>query len=266
MTAHSPGPLFAAQAAAQADQAMHSLAQRRNRHSAIHRMRKSIRRLRSLLALCRPGLGPEADVIDKGLRQLCVDLSDLRDAHVVAMTASGLAGESEQDIWSAAVEQLAARRENLLANALAADPDFASRRARLDDLARAIAALPWDRLDDSHLAEGIARSARRLAKAERKAREQPDADSSHRWRRRLRRLRMQYQAIRAARKTQPSWQGPPRDSHHASIHLLNRQSDRLGRLQDLHMLRTRLKRIDVPPAVRNSMRHQLRIEFDRASR
>lgn len=266
MTAHSPGPLFAAQAATQVDQAMRSLAQRRNRHSAIHRMRKAIRRLRSLLALCRPGLGPETDVIDNGLRQLCVDLSDLRDAHVVVVTASGLAGEGGQDTWSAGVAQLAARCESLLAKALAADPEFASRRARLDTLAQAIAALPWHRLDDSHLAEGIARSARRLAKAERKARQEPDADSSHRWRRRLRRLRMQYQVIRAARKKQPSWKGPRRASHHASIHALNRESDRLGRLQDLRLLGVHLKRIDVPPAVRKLMRHQLRAEIDRASR
>ncbi len=266
MTAHFPGPAFAAQAAAQVDQAMRSLAQRRNRHSAIHRMRKAIRRLRSLLALCRPGLGPETDVIDKGLRQLCVDLSDLRDAHVVVVTASGLALDGGQDTWPAAVVQLAARREKLLSKALAADPEFASRRARLDTLAQAIAALPWHRLDDSDLAEGIARSARRLVKAERKARQEPGADSSHHWRRRLRRLRMQYQVIRAARKRQPSWKGPPRDPHRASIHALNRQSDRLGRIQDLHMLGTHLKRIDVPPAVRKRMRDQLRAEIDRASR
>ncbi len=266
MTAHFPGPAFAAQAAAQVDQAMRSLTQRRNRHITIHRMRKAIRRLRSLLALCQPGLGPETDVIDKGLRQLCVDLSDLRDAHVVVVTAGGLALDGGQSIWPAAMAKLAARREKLLAKALAADPDFASRRARLDTLAQAIEALPWHHLDDSHLAAGITRSARRLAKAERRAQQEPGADSSHHWRRRLRRLRMQYQVIRTVRKMEPSWKGPPRDPHYASIHALNIQSDRLGRLQDLHMLRTHLKRIDVPPAVRKRMRHRLRAEIDSASR
>lgn len=243
---------------------MRSLAQRRNRHAAIHRTRKAIRRLRSLLALCRPGLGAKAKTIDKELKRLGASLSHLRDAHVVATTAAKLATADQPEGWLALAARLAARREQFMAEALAEDPDFTARRRQLDELARATAELPWEHLEDGHLGEGIARSARRLAKAERAAKREPDTANSHRWRRRLRRLRMQYQTIQAARKKAPSWAGPPRPHRYASLHELVQWSDRLGWLQDLQMLEPFLDGADASLPLA-PMRRRLRLEIKRAT-
>jgi len=243
---------------------MRYLAQRRNRHAAIHRTRKAIRRLRSLLALCRPGLGPKAKAIDKGLKHLGASLSQLRDAHVVATTAAKLATGDQSEGWLALAARLAARREQFLAETLAEDPDFIARRRQLDELVRATAELPWEHLEDEHLGVGIVRSADRLAKAERAAKLEPDTANSHRWRRRLRRLRMQYQTIQAARTKVPSWAGPPRPHRYASLRKLIQWSDRLGRLQDLHMLEPFLDgaNASLPLA---AMRRRLHLEIRHAA-
>jgi CHAD domain-containing protein len=262
MNAGFPSSVFAALAAAQADQVVRSLAQRRNRHAAIHSTRKAIRRLRSILALCRQGLGQRVKVIDKGLKQLGASLSDLRDAHVAVTTASKLATGAERESWLVLASRLAARRDALLAQTLAGDHDFAARRKQLDELIVAVAALPWHCLKEKHLDEGIARSAHRLAKAERAARREPGAVKNHRWRRRLRRLRMQYQAMSEARKCAPSWVVPARLHRHTSLHRLARLSDRLGWLQDLQRLEAFLKETDatLPWAL---MRRHLRSEIKR---
>jgi CHAD domain-containing protein len=263
MNAGFSSSVFAALAATQADQAVRSLAQRRNRHTAIHRTRKAIRRLRSSLALCRQGLGQQVKAIDEGLKHLGASLSDLRDAHVMATTASKLATGDERESWIVLAAHLTARRDALLAETLTQDPDFATRRMQLDDLVQAVAALPWESLQDKHLAEAIARSAHRLAKAERAAKLEPNAVNMHRWRRRLRRLRMQYQTISAARQNSPSWAAPARPHRYASLHQLIQLSDRLGWLQDLQMLESGLK--DKNPALPLTlMRRRVRSELRRA--
>lgn len=243
---------------------MRSLAQRRNRHSAIHATRKAIRRLRSILALCRQALEPEVAGIDRALRRLGTGLSDLRDAHVVTTTALKLATGDERDPWLAAADQLAARREALLAQALAKDPEFHARRATLHALAKAIAALSWDRLTHQDLSEGIARSVRRLAKAKQAQQREPNAHNSHRLRRRLRRLRMQHQAIQKVRRQAPSLLGPIQTGRYPSVRTLINDADHLGLLQDLKMLRSCLKGIDASLPLAQ-MRDRLRSELDRAS-
>jgi CHAD domain-containing protein len=243
---------------------MRSLAQRRNRQGSIHAARKAIRRLRSILALCRRALEPEVSVIDQKLKHLGDGLSDLRDAHVVATSALQLATGDEREVWIAVASRLEARREALLGAALARDPEFAALRAQLSMLAEAVAGLPWDRLGSMDLVKGLARSARRLAKAERNARQEPHAANSHLWRRRLRRLRMQYQVIRAVRKASPSLLGLPQADPSTSIRTLTRLSDHLGRLQDLRMLRSSLKGMDTSLPL-TQMRCRLRSEINRAS-
>jgi CHAD domain-containing protein len=118
MTTRSSGSVFAALAQEQADLALRSLAQRRNRHGAIHATRKAIRRLRSLLALCRHSLEPEVSVVDRKLKRLASGLSRLRNAHVVVVTASRLARGDDRDIWLDVASRLEARRDALLADAL----------------------------------------------------------------------------------------------------------------------------------------------------
>lgn len=251
MTTRSSGSVFAALAQEQADLALRSLAQRRHRHGAIHATRKAIRRLRSLLALCRHSLEPEVSVVDRKLKRLASGLSRLRNAHVVVVTASRLARGDDRDIWLDVASRLAARRDALLADALSRDPDFARRRAQLGAIAAAVAALPWQRLTNKCLRHGMKRSERRAAKAARTARRKPDPVNRHRWRRRLRRLRMQKQMIQAAGRAAPSLM----HYGHASVGALGELSDRLGRIQDLHMLRSSLTSLDKSLPLAQLRRH-----------
>lgn len=260
----SLGSTFAALAAEQADKAVCSLARRRNRHLAVHAARKAIRRLRSILCLCQEALGADVAGIDHKCRRLAAGLSDLRDAHVVATTARGLAQKHDDDLWRKVAAQLEDRRKRLLEDVLSRDPDFGKRRSRLGALAQAIAALPWENLTTDHLREGIRRSRYRVDRAQRASERVSSLAHRHRWRRRLRRLRMQLQAIQAAGVSAPALEKIHAGKGHASIRALGKLSDELGRLQDLRMLRSRLNVLDesLPLML---LRSRLRTEMHRGS-
>jgi CHAD domain-containing protein len=244
MTARSLGAVFAALAHQQVELALRSLTQRRNRHGAIHATRKAIRRLRSILALCHYSLEPEASAVDHELKRLATSLSRLRDAHVVVATASQLAEVDDREIWLDVASRLETRRDALLTDALSRDPDFAKRRAQLSAMVAAVASLPWQSLSNEYLSDGMKRSTCRVAKAEHAAQLEPNLVNHHRWRRRLRRLRIQKQMIHAARRAAPSLVGSLRDDSHTSVRALSKQSDSLGRVQDLHMLKASLIVLD----------------------
>lgn len=258
------GSIFAALAAEQADKAVRSLAMRRNRHVAVHAARKAVRRLRSILCLCQEALGPDVAGIDRQCKRLATSLSDLRDAHVVAITARGLAKKHDDAIWRTAAAQLEDRRDRLLEELLVMDPDFRKWRSRLGVLANAIATLPWDHLSANHLREGIKRSRHEVAKAQHRSERVPGLANRHRWRRRLRRLRMQLQAIQDARGAAPILEKLHTGKSHASISALSKQANELGRLQDLHLLRSSLKVLDksLPLAL---LRRRVRTEMNRVS-
>ncbi len=261
----SLGATFATLAVEQADKAAGALARRRDRHLAVHAARKAIRRLRSILCLCREALGPDVAGIDRKCKRLAAGLSDLRDAHVVATTARRLTKEHGDDLWREVAAQLEARRGKLLEDVLSRDPDFGKRRARLGVLAQAIAALPWDNLTTDHLREGIRRSRHRVARAQRASEQVSSLAHRHRWRRRLRRLRMQLQAIQAAGVPAPVWKKIHAGKGHASIRALSKLSDELGRRQDLRMLGSSLKLLDKSLPL-TLLRSRIRTEMHRASR
>jgi hypothetical protein len=150
----------------------------------------------------------------------------------------------ERDLWLDVAARLESRRDGLLAEALSKDPKFAKRCARLSALAKAIGALPWQRLSKRHLKEGMERSVRRVAKAARAFKLEPSLANRHRRRHRLRRLRMQNQTIHTASRAAPSSVGSRGDYRCVTVRALNRLSDRLGRAQDLCMLQRRLNRLD----------------------
>lgn len=264
MVERSPGSIFAALAADLAESATRLLAQRKNRHLAIHAARKSIRRLRSVLDVCREALGPEIKGIDRRYKRIAASLSTLRDAHVVANTAGSLAQVEGNDPWHEVIVQLQRRRDTLMVEALSNDPDFGKRRASLHSLADAVGALPWSNLSIDHLRNGIRRSGRRLAKAEQANVAAPSLAHRHRWRRRLRRLRMQLQAIQTASKGEPKLKTIRPRIGNISIKTLSKKSNELGRLQDLHMLRRSLKLLDpsLPLAI---LRDRVRAEMKCAS-
>ncbi len=264
MVERSPGSQFARLAIDLAESATRLLARRKDRHAAVHAARKSIRRLRSVLDLCRDALGPQVEGIDRQYQQIAASLSPLRDAQAVANTAGLLARADGCGPWHQVFALLKRRRNAVLADVLRTDPDFAERRASLDALAKAVGSLPWDNLGTDHLLQRMARSERRVAKAERASADVPSMANRHRWRRRLRRLRMQLQAMQTAGKAAPALKSLRPDIGHASIKTLSRQSDELGRQQDLRMLRRSLNELD-PSLPLATLRRHLQVEIRRAS-
>lgn len=236
-----------------------ALADRAAPHRGIHEARKAIRRLRAIVQLGHARPGGRAAAVDAALAQLADGLSDLRDAQVLV----DLAGRYLRDATDAderrcrAVlrRQLLAERRTALARARVHDPGFATRRAEVARIGRIVERLPWSRLDADDLEHALARSQRRAERAgERARRAAPGSERRHRWRRRLRRLRMQWTALKTLR-AQLADTAARREAGTLLAGLRRRTGpfralaatvDRLGAEQDRQLLQTVLARL--PPA------------------
>lgn len=221
------------------------------RHAGIHEARKCLRRARAALALAGANLGPQAARIDRDLRQLCRGLSPLRDAQALIEVLSrlkssrALAPESTREALEAARQ----RRDATLVKALARDRDFMARRLRLSRAQTRLARLDASRIDASVVRESLARSERRVRKADRRARRhRGDDEAWHTFRRRLRRLRQQRTLLA---ELEPQLAG--------SVKALDEQATALGRSQDDALLLARSSgRSPFSPALRQELRQVAR--------
>ncbi|MCD7096837.1 CHAD domain-containing protein [Stenotrophomonas sp. MMGLT7] len=216
-----------------------ALARKRNVHAAVHSARKAIRRLRSLLALVKHRFD-EVAPIDRRLQKLGDGLSALRDAHVTVDVAQALAARDGTGRWQPAIDFLVERRDRSMARALAADPGFRRRQAIVERVAADLEALDWRRLKRSDLRAALRLGQARLAKAEKRARQDPSPQNLHRFRRRVRRLRMQRDALGVIAPEIAGTSGKPAADKQAKA--LRKLSDRLGWLQDLRSVRNLLRR------------------------
>lgn len=233
-----------------------ALAHTRDRHRAVHRARKAIRLLRAILALAGDDLDPSLRSIDRTLRTLARGLSPLRDAHVVVGVAQSLADGEHAHAWTPVADRLRDRRDAMLAELLRRDPLFARRRARVEMLAGQLAELPWARLRCKALRRAVTRSERRAIKAERVARQNPSDGHVHAWRRRLRRLRLQWQVLEKLGEDCKRVAGrmPP------NLRAMHRRTDALGDRRDLRMLGRQLAHVAAPeqlPALRGRLKQAL---------
>lgn len=221
-----------------------ALASQHDIHVAVHEARKAIRRLRALLALAKPHL-EDLEVADRALARLGDGLSALRDAHVLVITAKTFAARNGERAWSPAIARLVARRDALMGQALARDPGFKRRRAVVERAARQLEDLRWDELKPADVRRELKRSVRRTAKAGKRARAHPEPVHLHRWRRRVRRLRMQLQGLaRVAPDLVKEASSTSRGQDAKSLHTLG---DRLGDRRDEALLRNVLRRMrDLP--------------------
>ncbi len=218
-----------------------ALASARDPHKGVHEARKAIRRLRALLSFGGKIFGAEGERLDRALRALGRGLSRLRDAQVAVATMQTLArrDKAHADTWRGAIEALSARRAELLAQAMIVDPAFGRRRRRLAAVGKAIENLPWDALDDAAIADELERSRKRVDKAAKRSEDTGTAASVHRWRRRVRRLRMQLLALDTLREGGIRIRGIRNE--HAALKEQTKLADALGKQQDLHVLRTILR-------------------------
>lgn len=237
-----PGALLQAEAEQEIERAARQLARPgEERHQGIHQARKSIRRARALLALGGEGFSdrPAVRRLDAALRSLCRGLSPLRDADALRdallhLVRDAVIGPIEGERLCAFVAVLRARR---LAAALARDPDFARRRARLLQLRTRLALLPWAVVRETDIEAALRWSRKRLRRALRRAKDGRDVDAWHTLRRRLRRLRQQETALS---KVQPEAA--------ASTPGIAELAERMGKAQDHALLLAHCRRSGVFPA------------------
>ena len=209
--------------------------------AGVHEARKSLRRLRSLLALARSALGKEAvDPVDGELRALTKSLSALRDGQVVLDTAQRMARDAttpdEAANWEALLALLSRQQEHRLAEALRDDPGFVRRQALAHRQAERLRQLPWHRLHGGDLRNALARSVQRQERAQATALASGRVDDLHAWRRRSRRLRMQLAAFRKLRVRRQVHGHPLAVAPRHIAELV----DQLGLLQDLALLQQAL--------------------------
>lgn len=202
--------------------------------ASIHSARKAIRRLRALLALLE-GSELDLDRPDASLQRLGDSLSDMRDANVVVEAAERLQADHPEVRLGPACESLQRRSERVMRNELKGDPLLGRRRKQLAEVALWLDALPWDAVKSSDVKAGLLRSERRARKAQKRAADDDSPENVHRWRRRVRRLRMQLEALPdLGLKTAALV-----DALHGTgkTKALQKVSDQLGWQQDLRMLR-----------------------------
>lgn len=208
-------------------------------HTRVHEARKAIRRTRALLALAEDGDAAfDVAPADRILQRVGDGLSTLRDAHAAMETAQALAKQDDRKRWRPVVDALRERSAALVARELARDPGFARRQATIAGALHYLDRLPWQEFKSAQLRDGLQRQRRRVDKAARRATRHPDAENLHRWRRKVRRLRMQLDAMPRLKPhgTQPTHA----TTKSKSLHKL---SDALGHQQDLHVLAGLLRRL-----------------------
>ncbi len=248
-TATSIGAVLAAFALKECRKADRSLADATQRHRGVHEARKSLRRLKSLLRLGEAPFKAELPAIEAVLTRLAESLSPLRDAYVATTMARKLAGAAPSPSWARAIDLLERRCEGRLADVLNDDPRFLARRRQLRELATKVEALPWNRVDERVVEQALACSERRVAKAQKRASAKPSPENTHRWRRRVRRLRMQLELRHKASKALGTQGGRDAHLHKATHRALSKLSDTLGATQDLRELRKTLRALGEPDTV-----------------
>ncbi|WP_367345968.1 CHAD domain-containing protein [Stenotrophomonas bentonitica] len=211
-----------------------------DQNDAIHAARKAIRRMRALLALLVAD-DLDLDREDFALRRLGKGLSDMRDAHVVVETARRLQTIHPDPGWQHVIEALELRRTRILQRSLGVDPGFMKRRIVVERVLDRVEAQPWGTLRKRTIRAALANSERRARKAAERAARDDDPETVHRWRRKVRRLRMQLDAAQEMGAIHGHG-----DGHAAAVRkgrALHRISDRLGWSQDLGLLRNLVRNV-----------------------
>lgn len=230
-----------------------------DRHTGVHQARKRLRRVRAVLALGREALGKSGRRLDEELGRLCRGLSPLRDAQALieGLERLGPGDEADPAAWSDAIGLARIRRDRQLQTALARDPDFRRRRARLQAFARRLDRLDWGAVDAPVVAAAVARSERRLERVQRRVRRSSgDEERWHVMRRRFRRLRQQDNVL--AQELPELRPARPVSADDASA---------LGEAQDdALILRCCGRHSPFPPTLRQSLRRIARERLVRARR
>jgi CHAD domain-containing protein len=239
--------------------AMRALGNVEDRHGGVHQARKAIRRLRATLILCRKAFGDALLPVDRDLQRLASSLSSLRDAQAVIGTAEKLATDGH-DEWLAVADALRRRRDTLLDDALAKDPGFKRRCHQLRAARQAISALPWSQLRAKTLRKAWEKTTSKVDELADEHAAKPTAASLHRWRRRVRRQRLQLETLRKLHKKVGQHAAAHLPHKGKTLHELTKLANELGFRQDLQVLRAALVQVADParlPHLRGRIRDEL---------
>ncbi|MGE8225135.1 MAG: CHAD domain-containing protein [Stenotrophomonas sp.] len=212
-----------------------------NPHENVHSARKSIRRLRSVLALFGRDDGGML-LLSKRLQTMAYGLSSLRDAHVALELATQMAREERDgngSAWATSINRLAELEQALLKQVLIDDPGFELQRTEVETLCVRLRTSCTFHVRASQIRQALEYSEHRLDRARHAAHRRPEAGSIHRWRRKARRFKMQLQTVARLNETaQVSLAVHSRKSHRNELgHVV----DALGYIQDVYLLRALLE-------------------------
>jgi CHAD domain-containing protein len=173
-----------------------------HRHKGVHQARKSIRRVRSILALAGAALGPGAEALTYLLSEINQGLSRTRDAQALVEAIDHLSTQTHDQKWLAilgrARRNAVTARHGVLREALAADPDLLRARGLLMQTKAALEGLPWDAVTRQELEAAFSLGREKTRQAAKKAGKTGDDEDWHRWRRKARRQSQQQRILAEA--------------------------------------------------------------------
>ncbi|GLQ94925.1 CHAD domain-containing protein [Dyella acidisoli] len=248
------GPALGALAARECRLLQRALAMRKKREEGIHQARKACRRLRSLLPLLPPDR--PIDALDRSLKRLARSLSPLRDAHIAARTAHLLATAHETRFTPEVIQAFDERSNALLEDALKDDPNWRHRRTDAQRIAATVSAMPWQSIRPAWAQEAVKRAERKAKRAQEKALLERTSDTSHRWRRRARKLRYQLEFLRKARRMADMKKERTKHYGEQAKHLSD-LTDQLGWRQDFQIFLDAVAQLSDSPGVR-ALRRELK--------
>ena len=168
-------------------------------HEGVHQARKSLRRVRAVLALGAQVLGPGAELIGREVRRVNRRMSRMRDAQALVETLDRLLkrakSQHELPVLRRARRVAAQARADSARRERAEDPELAQKRLLLATLHAALPALPWNALTETRVRDALDCGLARIETAGTRARANGRDNDWHRWRRRVRRLSQQHRAV-----------------------------------------------------------------------
>lgn len=215
--------------------AMDAQLRRRGRHlhTGVHEARKAARRFRAVVALAESAAAAGTDEAATAIRRVGKRLSRLRDAHVASECAAAFrAPASSGDLVRQLRRRLRQQRDALAAEVLQRDPELRRKRRQIRKARQALQAASWHEMSTRQLLQALQRSGERLRRAETDAHDSRSLALRHRWRRRVRRLRMQLQIL-AEIAQDKAW---PRGVRAAARWVLAEAADTLPGAAELHAL------------------------------
>ena len=202
---------------------------------AIHSLRTRMKNLRALLLLVKPRVPkPERKAVAALAGALKDAFSERRDSHALAALRAKLSGGRGSATKEKAGPQDAARNRTAKADA--------------SRLARMVSNLALDGIEWSEVFDGYLRIYRAGRKAMKACKRKPSAETFHGLRRPVKELFYQSQALQ------------PLDGMKGRRRVAERLGDRLGMLNDLHLLHAAEKKTGVPEMVKRIVKKTRALE------